>query len=114
MLGVFCTVDVKIGISYLCLFVGTGNILAFGQGTNIGWYSPALPVINTVPSPLLDGPISQQTAGWIGSFLAIGGVCGGLGFGFLANWIGYKRSLQLSAIPIFVRNCIDLTIFEPF
>lgn len=79
-----------------------GNLVVFGQGANMGWYSPALPIINTVPSPLLDGPIDQDTAGWIGSFLAIGCVCGCLGFGLLANWIGYKRSMLLSAIPVMV------------
>lgn len=82
--------------------LSAGNILTFSQGCNIGWYSPALPVINSVPSTLIDGPISHDMAGWIGSFLAIGAIFGNLIFGFLANWIGYRRSLLLSAIPIFV------------
>lgn len=76
--------------------------MTFSQGTNIGWFSPALPVLSSDHSPLLDGPISQATAGWIGSFLALGAIFGGLGFGLFANWIGYKRSLQLSTIPLFV------------
>lgn len=73
----------------------------------MGWYSPALPIINTIPSPLLDGPISQDTAGWVGSFLSIGCVSGGLGFGLLANYIGYKRSMLLAAFPVMVINVYD-------
>lgn len=79
-----------------------GNILTFAQGTNMGWFSPALPVLINDPSPMLDGPISQETAGWIGSFLAVGGLCGCIGFGLLSNWIGYKRTMQLSAFPLMV------------
>lgn len=82
-----------------------GNILTFSQGCNIGWYSPALPVINSVPSTLIDGPISHDMAGVIGSLLAVGAIFGNLFFGFLANWIGYRRSMLLSAIPIFVSRC---------
>lgn len=75
----------------------------FSQGTNMGWFSPALPILKSDQSPLLDGPISQETAGWIGSFLAVGGLTGGLTFGLISNWIGYKRALQLATFPVFVR-----------
>lgn len=73
--------------------------MAFSQGTNIGWYSTALPVINSNPSPLLDGPISQEIAGWLGALFAFGCLLGCLGFGLWANWIGYKRVLQLATLP---------------
>lgn len=79
-----------------------GNILAFSTGTCAGWYSPALPVINTVPSSLLDGPISKEVAGWLGSGFPLGGLIGCIGFGLLANWIGYKRTMQWAVLPILV------------
>lgn len=75
------------------------NVLVFALGTNAGWYSPALPIINTVPSPLLDGPISQVTAGLIGGGGSFTALVGCLVFGLMANWIGYKRALQLASIP---------------
>lgn len=89
-----------------------GNIMAFSQGTNIGWYSPALPIINTIPSPLLDGPISLETAGWIGAVAPLGALFGCLGFGLMANWIGYKRALQFASIPILVRKYLNMELYK--
>lgn len=53
-------------------------------------------------SPLLDGPISQEIAGLIGALMPIGGIVGGIGFGLIANWIGYKRVLHMASIPMIV------------
>lgn len=78
------------------------SILPFGGGTCIGWYSPALSVLRSVHTPLLDGPISSDLAGWIGASLAIGGVVGCLFFGLLGNHIGLKRSILLTAVPLIV------------
>lgn len=51
-------------------------------------------------SPLTDGAISYEMAGWIGSFIALGAVVGTLFFGLLSNYIGYKKSILLCSIPI--------------
>lgn len=100
----FGTKRLDLTIYSVYYYYDTGNILAFSQGTNIGWYSPALPVINSIPSYLLDGPISQATAGWLGAAVPIGCLIGNLGFGLMANWIGYKGALQLATIPEIVRK----------
>lgn len=78
-----------------------GNILGLGQGANAGWYSPLLPFLKSAESPLADGPLSTDMAGWIGSVIAIGSLFGTLLFGTIALWTGFKRSLLLSTLPIF-------------
>lgn len=86
--------------------------MAFSQGSNVAWFSPALPLLYSESSPLIDGPISHDTAGNIGTFLAVGGICGSLGFGLMANWIGYKRAMQCAAFPITVKRIIIEIIFN--
>lgn len=76
--------------------------MSFSLGNNLGWFSPALPVLKANPGPLLDGPVSQQTAGWLASSTAIGAICGCLSFGLIANWIGYKKVIMLSSFPLIV------------
>lgn len=79
------------------------NILVFGLGAAIGWYSPALPQLRQTPSPLLGGePINDVDAGWIGASLPIGALTGNLGFGLAANVVGMKRTLLLSTAPLVV------------
>lgn len=71
-----------------------------GQGTNAGWYSSALPLLKSDDTPLLDGALSTDMAGWVGAMISIGSLFGVLLFGSLALWIGFKRSLLLAAAPI--------------
>lgn len=79
------------------------NILVFGLGTGIGWYSPALPQLRQLPSPLPDcEPLSDVEAGWIGASLPIGALIGNLGFGLAANVFGMKRMLLFAAAPLTV------------
>lgn len=78
------------------------NLASFSAGCGVGWYSPALPILRSEQSPLRDGPISSDMAGWIGALLAIGGLLGCLGFGLLGNCIGFKRSTLLTAVPMIV------------
>lgn len=81
------------------------NILVFGVGAGIGWYSPALPQLRQTPSPLLSGdPIDDVQAGWIGASLPIGSLTGTLGFGLAANVIGMKRTLLVSTAPLIVSS----------
>lgn len=77
-----------------------GNFLVFGQGTHAGWYSPTLPLLRSVDTPLLDGPLSTDMAGWIGSAVAIGSLIGVLMFGSMAMWSGFRRALLLATVPI--------------
>lgn len=82
--------------------VSKANLLTFSHGSNVGWFSPALPILTSDRTSLLDGPFSQETVGLIGSLVPIGAIFGGLGFGLVANWIGYKRAMQISSIPMIV------------
>lgn len=86
-------------------FTLAANIETFAAGCGVGWYSPALPVLQSpANSPLLDGAVSADMAGWIGSALAVGALCGCLFFGLLGNAIGYKRSMLLTSLPMIVRT----------
>lgn len=85
----------------------TVNFAPLGGGCGIGWYSPALPLLQSEQTPLLDGPISGDMSGWIGASLAIGGIFGCLGFGLLGNWTGFKRSILLTAVPMIVSLAED-------
>lgn len=77
------------------------NTLVFGFGCSIGWYSPALPYLQSERTPLADGPLSAEAAGWIGAFLPFGAIFG-MSFGFLANWAGVKKALLLNVVPLIV------------
>lgn len=78
--------------------------MIFAQGCNIGWLAPALPLLLSDATPLVDGALTSDMTGWIGSFLALGAIFGTLFFGFLSNYIGYKKSILLCAIPITVNT----------
>lgn len=86
------------------------NTLVFGFGCCIGWYSPALPYLQSERTPLLDGPLSAEAAGWIGACLPFGAIFG-MSFGFLANFAGVKKALLLNSIPLIVSVTIR-PIFE--
>lgn len=77
-----------------------GNFLVFGQGAHAGWYSPVLPYLRSEDSPLLDGPLTTDMAGWIGSAVSMGSLLGVLTFGSLALWSGFRRALLLATAPI--------------
>lgn len=75
-----------------------------GQGCAIGWLSPSLPLLfsaDRTPLPL-DGAITAEQAGWIGSMVSIGGISGTFCMGLLTQAIGTKRSLLLCAGPLMV------------
>lgn len=79
-----------------------GNILGFSLGCAVGWLSPTLPILMSDASPLVDGKVSIEDAGWIASLFPLSAVFGTLSFGFLSNCIGSKRALLLCCIPVSV------------
>lgn len=81
----------------------TANISCLAQGFAVGWTSPTIPLLLSDASPFASGPVSTETAAWIGSVLALGGALGTLLFGFCSNFIGSKRALLLSALPSMVK-----------
>nr|CAD7464007.1 unnamed protein product [Timema tahoe] len=50
------------------------NLLAFTQGNVVGWVSPSLPFLQSDHSPLAGGPISDESASWVGSIACLGGL----------------------------------------
>lgn len=79
-----------------------GNILGFSLGCSVGWLSPMLPILLSDASPLAEGKITIEDAGWIASLFPLSAVFGTLSFGFLSNCIGSKRALLLCCIPVSV------------
>lgn len=84
------------------LSIFLANIVVFSQGCNIGWLSPVLPLLMSENTPLEDGSISTNMAGWIGAFLSFGAFCGCLILFFVSNYIGNKKSILICCIPITV------------
>lgn len=84
------------------------NVLCVCQGCGVGWLSPSLLILRSDESPLLSGKLTKSDAGWIGSMLSLGAILGTLGFGFLANRIGAKKAMMMTAIPITISWTIVL------
>lgn len=75
------------------------NLISISHGAACGWLSPALLVLQSSNTPLDSGPLSVYESSWLGSVLCLGGLCGNLTFGFIANKWGRKKALCLLAIP---------------
>lgn len=84
------------------LILIAGNIIVFGFGCNIGWFSPILPILVSNDTPLAAGPLSIDEVGWIASLPSLGAILGVLFYGLLATKFGYRNSTLLTAIPITV------------
>lgn len=80
-----------------------GNIIVFGFGCNIGWFSPILPILVSDDTPLAGGPLSINEVGWIASLPSVSAIFGALFYGLLATKIGYRNSTLHTAIPIIVK-----------
>lgn len=89
-------------IIYNIPYYDAGNIIVFGFGCNIGWFSPSLPILVSNESPLPSGPLNLSEIGWIGAFPALGAIFGVLVYGLLATKIGYRNSILQTVIPITV------------
>lgn len=74
-----------------------------GQGCAIGWLSPALPLLQSIGSPLTSGPLTIEQTSWTGSVLSIGGGIGNVLTGFILSRIGAKHTLSLLVIPQLVK-----------
>lgn len=67
-----------------------------------------LPILLSDASPLAEGKVTIEEAGWIGSLFPLSAVFGTLTFGFLSNYIGSKRALLLCCIPVSVNILEDV------
>lgn len=99
-------ISVLVIFQFFCNFQirWSGNIIVFGFGCNIGWFSPTLPILVSDDTPLAGGPLDISEVGWIACLPSLGGILGGLIYGFLATKIGYRNSTLQTAVPIIVYN----------
>lgn len=86
---------------------------------SLTWSSPTIPKLNN-ESYLEENPfgevINEDQESWLGSLLALGAVFGPFAFGFLADVIGRKYTLLVTAIPILISYLLFAfsTIIELF
>lgn len=76
------------------------NILSVCYGVALGWPSASLLLLQSPDTPLPGGPLTTAECSWIGSLIALGGLCGNMLFGWLSGRIGRKPILLLAAVPM--------------
>lgn len=69
------------------------------HGSVSGWFSPALDVLLSEETPLVDGELSNEEVSWLGSISSLGSIVGTIIFGFLSCLIGCKRAMIFLALP---------------
>ena len=75
------------------------NILALTCGLGAGWTSAAIPILKSSETPLKSGSITSEEASLIGSCLTFGGIFGTLVFGYIAAFLGRKKTIFFIAFP---------------
>lgn len=68
-------------------------------GGSIGWVSPALPLLQSIETPLTSGPMTTEQVSWTGSTLAFGALVGNILYGYLMVRFGSKMILMSLAVP---------------
>lgn len=68
-------------------------------GCTIGWLSPALPLLQSIETPLISGPMTTEQVSWTGSTLPLGALAGNIIYGYLMVRIGSKTCLMSLAVP---------------
>lgn len=86
---------------------------------SLTWSSPIIPKLNNesrLDESPFDEVITDEQQSWIGSLLALGAVFGPFAFGFLADVIGRKYTLLVTAVPILISYLLFAfgTIIELF
>lgn len=76
----------------------TVNLLALSQGTMLGWFSPALPIL-TSPNTPLSSPLTNSQISSLGSINSIGALIGAFFVGSVTALLGSKRATLILAIP---------------
>ncbi|XP_055304278.1 facilitated trehalose transporter Tret1-like, partial [Sitodiplosis mosellana] len=75
------------------------NLVLVGHGSISGWFSPALDILLSEDTPLVDGEISNEEVSWLGSISSLGSIVGTVIFGLLTWNIGCKRAMIFLALP---------------
>lgn len=99
------------------MFLISVNIASFFCGTAFGWTSPEIPKLKGYDDNPVGSPISPTEEGWVGSSLPLAAAIGPFAAGFMADKIGRKKTLLISAVPFviaFVLNVIANNVFYFF
>ncbi|CAG9861810.1 unnamed protein product [Phyllotreta striolata] len=83
------------------------NLVSFVCGTSLGWTSPEIPLLKNLTNSPLDHVMSASEEGWVGSFLPLAAAIGPLGAAILADQLGRKKSLLISALPFIAAFVIN-------
>lgn len=81
------------------LAVACANLVCLAHGGSMGWLSPSLLVLQSDDTPLINGPISNEVASWVGSATYIGGVVGNFMFMAILKYFGRKKTFCVLALP---------------
>ncbi|GJQ86904.1 hypothetical protein Trydic_g11776 [Trypoxylus dichotomus] len=75
------------------------NLISFTTGVSFAWSSPMLPKLKTTEDNPLGYALSEDEVSWVASLLALGAIIAPFAAGYLADHIGRKKTLIISAIP---------------
>ncbi|XP_053952803.1 facilitated trehalose transporter Tret1-like [Anastrepha ludens] len=78
------------------------TIITFCHGFGLGWFSVILAKLESPTETELDFVITVNEGSWIGGLSSLGGACGNIVYGILADFIGRKASNYVLAIPYIV------------
>ncbi|OWR44136.1 hypothetical protein KGM_201924 [Danaus plexippus plexippus] len=82
---------------YVAAFSAT--LITAAAGTTVGWTSPTLPLLRRDDSPI---KTSADESSWIASLMILSSALSPIPAAYLADRIGRKRTLLLSAIPYII------------
>lgn len=87
--------------TYNCFiyFPSLANCIILSFGSNIGWFSPALPILLSEDTPLITGPLTNEELSWIAAMNSFGSICGTFIIGLLSILCGSKRGMTFLAYP---------------
>lgn len=76
------------------------SLIVIQSGINLGWSSPVLPYFSSDDSFLTN--VSETELSWITSLMPLGAVVGAAPAGKIADLIGRKSAIALTAIPFLI------------
>ncbi|KAK9704143.1 Sugar transporter [Popillia japonica] len=75
------------------------NLTTFTCGVATAWSSPVVSTLQSLTDSPLHPPLTEDEVSWVASLLPLGAIVAPYAAGYLADRIGRKRTLILSAIP---------------
>lgn len=75
------------------------NFACLSHGGSMGWLSPSMLVLQSNETTLVNGPISNETASWIGSATYIGAFLGNFMFMAILKYFGRKKTFCILTLP---------------